>query len=680
MKHVLLPLFVIPLFVACGEGNDGYVATKPDNDTTATDSFRWEVDQFADVRVLRYQVPGWDQLSLQQKQLAYYLTMAGLSGRDILWDQNHRHNLRVRRALEGVLRNYKGERSGDQWDAFLVYAKEVFFSNGIHHHYGMEKFIPGCRRTYFDSLLNASSTKLDAAVVDFLFDPAVDAKKVNLDPTKDLVLASAVNFYGEDVNQKEVEAFYAAMEVKGDSMPLSHGINSKVVRGANGRLEEKVWKVGGMYGAALEQMVMWLEKSRGVAENPQQAKVLGLLIDYYRTGDLRKWDEFNIEWVKEQEASVDLIQGFVEVYNDPLGKKGSYESIVEVIDPQATKNMRAIQENAQWFEDNSPLTEQHKKKKVVGITYRFINTVGESGDAAPSTPIGVNLPNANWIRVKHGSKSVSLGNISDAYDKSGGKGALEVFCHDQEEIDLAVKHGTLAGKLHTALHEVIGHASGQLEPGVGETDATLKNYASTLEEGRADLVALYYMMDPHMVEIGVMPSLDVGRAEYDAYIRNGLLVQLRRLKPGADIEEAHMRNRHWVSAWCYEKGMKDSVIVKVERNGETYYDIRDYGKLRTLFGELLREVQRIKSQGDYEAGKALVETYGVKVDPALHAQVLERSKRIKTAPYAGFIQPRLVPVTDAAGAITDVRIEYPDDFVGQMLEYGEKFSFLPDEN
>jgi dipeptidyl-peptidase-3 len=680
MKHVLLALFVIPLFVACGEGTDGYVATKPDNDTTATDTFRWEVDQFADVRVLRYQVPGWDQLSLQQKQLAYYLTMAGLSGRDILWDQNHRHNLKVRRALEGVLRNYKGERSGDQWDAFLVYAKEVFFSNGIHHHYGMEKFIPGCRRSYFDSLLNASSAKLDAGVVDFLFDTAVDAKKVNLDPTKDLVLASAVNFYGEDVNQKEVEAFYAAMEVKGDSMPLSHGINSKVVRGANGRLEEKVWKVGGMYGAALEQMVMWLEKARGVAENPQQAKVLGLLIDYYRTGDLRKWDEFNIEWVKEQEASVDLIQGFVEVYNDPLGKKGSYESIVEVIDPQATKNMRAIQENAQWFEDNSPLMEQHKKKKVVGITYRFINTVGESGDAAPSTPIGVNLPNANWIRVKHGSKSVSLGNISDAYDKSGGKGALEVFCHDQEEIDLAVKHGTLAGKLHTALHEVIGHASGQLEPGVGETDATLRNYASTLEEGRADLVALYYMMDPHMVEIGVMPSLEVGKAEYDAYIRNGLLVQLRRLKPGADIEEAHMRNRHWVSAWCYEKGMKDSVIVKVERNGETYYDIRDHGKLRTLFGELLREVQRIKSQGDYEAGKALVETYGVKVDPALHAQVLERSKRIKTAPYAGFIQPRLVPVTDASGAITDVRIEYPDDFVGQMLEYGGKFSFLPDEN
>ncbi|MBL8001532.1 MAG: dihydrofolate reductase [Flavobacteriales bacterium] len=679
MKKALIALLLLPLFAACG-GNDEHGANDQGADTAAADSFQWEVDQFGDARVLRYQVPGWEQLSLQQKKLAYYLTMAGLSGRDIMWDQNYRHNLKVRRALEAVLRNYKGERSGDQWAAFELYAKEVFFSNGIHHHYGMEKFIPGCRRSWLDSLLTASGASLGKEVVDVLFDPAFDAKKVNLDPTKDLVLSSAVNFYGEDVNQKEVEAFYAAMEVKGDTTPLSYGINSKVVRGADGKLQEKVWKVGGMYGPALEQMVMWLEKAQGVAENPQQARVLGLLIEFYRTGDLRTWDKFNIEWVKDSASTVDLIQGFVEVYNDPLGKKGSYESCVEVIDPVATKNMRAIQENAQWFEDHSPLMDQHKKEKVVGITYRFINTVGEAGDAAPSTPIGVNLPNADWIRRSVGSKSVSLGNISDAYDKSGGKGSLEVFCHDPEEVELAVKHGALAGKLHTALHEVIGHASGQLEPGVSGTDITLKNYASTLEEGRADLVALYYMMDPHMVEIGVMPSLEVGKAEYDSYIRNGLLVQLRRLKPGADIEEAHMRNRHWVSAWCFEKGMKDGVIVKVERNGETYYDIRDYDKLRELFGELLREVQRIKSQGDYEAGKALVETYGVKVDPALHAQVLERAKKIKTAPYAGFIQPRLVPVMDAKGEITDIRIEYPTDFLGQMLEYGEKFSFLPDEN
>ena len=679
MKRIVIALLALPLFMACG-GVEEHAGNTLHADSTDVDSFKWEVDHFSDTRILRYQIPGWEQLSLQQKQLAYYLTMAGLSGRDIMWDQNYRHNLKVRRALESIIKNYKGERSGAQWDAFMVYAKEVFFSNGIHHHYGMDKFIPECRRSYFDSLLTNSGSSMIKEVADILFDPTIDKKKVSLDPTKDLVLASAVNFYGEDVNQKEVEAFYAAMEVKGDLTPLSYGINSKVVRGADGKLMERPWKVGGMYGKAIEQIVMWLEKAQGVAESPEQAKVFGLLIEFYRTGDLKKWDEFNIAWVMDKSSTVDLINGFVEVYNDPLGKKGSYESCVEVIDPVATRNMRAIQENAQWFEDHSPLMEEHKKKKVVGITYSFINTVGEAGDAAPSTPIGVNLPNANWIRTSHGSKSVSLGNISDAYDKSSGKGSLEVFCHDTEEVDRAIAHGALAGKLHTALHEVIGHASGQLEPGIGETDATLKNYASTLEEGRADLVALYYMMDPHMVEIGVMPSLEVGKAEYDSYIRSGLLVQLRRLKPGANIEEAHMRNRHWVSAWCLEKGMKDSVIAVVQRNGETYYDVRSYEKLRVLFGELLREVQRIKSQGDYESGKALVETYGVKVDPALHAQVLERAKKITTAPYAGFIQPRLMPVMNAKGEITDVKVEYPDDFVKQMLEYGEKFSFLPDEN
>ena len=679
MKRIVIALLALPLFMGCG-GADEHAGNTSNADSAVVDSFKWEVDHFSDTRILRYQIPGWEQLSLQQKKLAYFLTMAGLSGRDIMWDQNYRHNLKVRRALEHIIRDYKGERSGEQWDAFMVYAKEVFFSNGIHHHYGMDKFIPDCRRSYFDTLVAASGATLSKELADILYDPIVDAKKVSLDPTKDLVLSSAVNFYADDVNQKEVEAFYAAMEVKGDTTPLSSGINSKVVRGKDGKLMEQTWKVGGMYGQAIEQIVMWLEKAQGVAESTQQAKVLGLLIEFYRTGDLKKWDEFNIAWVMDKSSTVDLISGFVEVYNDPLGKKGSYESCVEVIDPVATKNMRAIQENAQWFEDHSPLMEEHKKKEVVGITYSFINTVGEAGDAAPSTPIGVNLPNANWIRAAHGSKSVSLGNISDAYDKSSGKGSLEVFCHDKEEVDRAIAHGALAGKLHTALHEVIGHASGQLEPGIGETDATLKNYASTLEEGRADLVALYYMMDPHMVEIGVMPSLEVGKAEYDSYIRSGLLVQLRRLKPGADIEEAHMRNRHWVSAWCLEKGRKDSVIVEVQRNGETYYDVRNYEKLRVLFGELLREVQRIKSQGDYEAGKALVETYGVKVDPALHAQVLERAKKITTAPYAGFIQPRLVPVMDAKGEITDVKVEYPDDFVKQMLEYGEKFSFLPYEN
>ncbi|MCB9170632.1 MAG: dihydrofolate reductase [Flavobacteriales bacterium] len=653
------------------------------NDSTAVagaDSFRWEADQFADVRVLRYRIPGWDQLTLDQKKLAYYLTMAGLSGRDIMWDQNYRHNLVVRRALEKILGDYKGERSGKDWDAFLTYAKQIFFANGIHHHYGNEKFTPGFERSYLETLVAQSGATLPTEVVDILFDPARDAKKVSLDATRDLVLSSAVNFYGEDVNEKEVAAFYSKMENKDDPEPLSYGINSKVVRGDDGKITERIWKVGGMYDAALKEVVKWLELAQGVAGSEEQAKALGLLMDFYRTGDLKTWDDFNIAWVKDTTSQVDLIQGFVEVYNDPLGKKGSYESIVEVIDPVATKNMRVIQKNAQWFEDHSPLMEQHKKKNVVGITYRFINAVNEAGDAAPSTPIGVNLPNADWIRAAHGSKSVSLGNIIDAYDKSSGMSSLEVFCNDQEEIDRAREYGTLSSKLHTALHEVVGHASGQLEPGVAGTDITLKNYASTLEEGRADLVALYFMMDPKMVELGVMPSLDVGRAEYDSYIRNGLLYQLRRLKLGDDIEEAHMRNRAWVSRWVFEKGLADSVIVKNIRNGETYYDIRDYDKLRDLFGQLLREVQRIKSQGDYSAGKALVEDYGVKVDPALHAEVLKRAERIKTAPYAGFIQPRLVPVTDDAGNITDVRVEYPDDFLGQMLEYGQKFSFLPDVN
>ena len=678
MRKFLYVFLAMPLFVACGGNNDDYVATKADS--VAVDTFKWEAEQFADVRVLRYQIPGWEQLTLQQKQLCYYLNMAGLAGRDIMWDQNYRHNLKIRRALEAVLRNYKGERSGADWENFLLYAKQVFFSNGIHHHYSNDKHTPAFGRPYFEGLLTQSGATLAKEVVDVIFDPTLDAKKVSLDASKDLVLASAVNFYGEDVSQKEVEMYYAPLEAKAGDQPVSFGINSKIVRGAGGKLEERLYKVGGMYGPALEESVKWLEKAAGVAENAEQKAAIELLIKFYRTGDVKVWDEFNVAWVKDTKSSVDYILGFVEVYNDPLGKRGSYEAIVEVNDPEATKNMAVIMENAQWFEDNSPLLPEHKKKNVVGITYRFINTVGEAGDAAPSTPIGVNLPNADWIRVTHGSKSVSLGNISDAYEKSAGSSSLEVFCHDAEEIERAKQHSALAGKLHTALHEVVGHASGQLEPGVGGPDATLKSYASTLEEGRADLVALYYVMDPKLVELGVMPSLEVGKAEYDSYIRNGLLAQLRRIKLGKDVEEAHMRNRMWVSAWAYENGKADSVIVKVERNGEIYYDIRDYDKLRTLFGELLREVQRIKSQGDYAAGQALVETYGVKVDPEVHKQVLARAEKIKTAPYAGFIQPEMAPVMDANGNITDVTVSYPSDFLGQMLRYAEMHSFLPDEN
>ena len=673
-----LALFALPLLIACG-GNGGTDSPEVTADTTANEAFQWEADRFADVQVLRYRIPGWDQLSLQQKELAYYLTQAGLAGRDIMWDQNHRHNLKVRRMLEKVIKDYAGERSGADWEHFMTYAKEVFFANGIHHHYGNQKFTPEFPRAYLEDVMAASGASLPAEVVDLLFDPELDAKKVSLAADADLVQASAVNFYGPGLTQAEVEAYYSAIERPDDPKPLSYGINSQVVK-QDGQVLEKVWKVGGMYDAALREVVKWLEKAQGVAENPQQAKAIGLLIAYYNTGDLKTWDDFNVAWVEDTTSTVDFIHGFVEVYNDPLGKKGSYESIVEVTDPEATRNMQVIQKNAQWFEDHSPLMDAHKKENVVGITYRFINTVGESGDASPSTPIGVNLPNANWIRAEHGSKSVSLGNIVDAYDNSRGSSTLEVFCHDEEEIARAKEHSTLAGKLHTALHEVVGHASGRLEPGIGQPDQTLKNYASTLEEGRADLVALYFILDPKLVELGVMPSLETGKAEYDGYIRNGMLVQLRRLKLGDEIEEAHMRNRAWVSRWVYEQGMADSVIVKVERDGNTYYDIRDYDKLRVLFGDLLREVQRIKSQGDFEAGKALVEGYGVKVDPELHAQVLKRAESITSAPYAGFIQPDLVPVTDANGTITDVKVEYPADFVEQMLSYGERYSTLPDDN
>lgn len=675
MRKLFPLLLAAPLLHACTGGTGERQA-----EAAPVDTFEWQADEFADIRVLRYQVPGWEQLSLQQKQLCYYLNMAGLAGRDILWDQNYRHNLRIRRALEAILRGYQGERSGAEWEAFETYAKQVFFSNGIHHHYSNDKHQPGFTRAWFEQALAGSGGQLIPEAMEAIFNPEMDAKKVSLDASKDLVLASAVNFYGEDVSQREVEQFYAPLEAKGGDEPLSLGLNSKLVRGRNGKLEERVWKVDGMYGAALEESVKWLEKAVAVAENDAQKRALELLIQYYRTGDLKTWDDFNVAWVKDVNSTVDYILGFVEVYNDPMGKRGTYEAIIEVNDPVATKNMEVIMKNAQWFEDNSPLLPQHKKKNVVGITYRFINTVGEAGDAAPATPVGVNLPNANWIRAKHGSKSVSLGNISEAYDKSGGTSTLEVFCHDEEEIARAKEHGSLAGKLHTALHEVVGHASGQLEPGVGETDATLKSFASTLEEGRADLVALYFMLDPKLVELGVMPSLEVGKAEYDSYIRNGLLVQLRRIKPGKNVEEAHMRNRLWVSAWAYEKGLADSVIVKVTRNGDTYYDIRDYEKLRSLFGDLLREVQRIKSQGDYAAGKALVENYGVKVDQAIHAEVLRRAEKIKTKPYAGFIQPEMEAVLDKDGNITDVKVSYPTDFLGQMLRYAERHSFLPDEN
>jgi dipeptidyl-peptidase-3 len=507
----------------------------------------------------------------------------------------------------------------------------------------------------------------------------VEPKKVEQDASKGLVESSSINFYAPDVTTEEAIAYYESI-ADSSRTPVEIGLNSRLVKNAAGAIEEQPYRVGGLYGSALEKVVYWLGEAIQYAENPKQATALQNLIDYYRTGDLALWQLYNINWVKDTEGVVDYINGFVEVYNDPLGYTGSYESIVQIKDFDASARMEKLMANAQWFEDGMPILPQHRKKKVVGITYNVVNVAGEAGDASPSTPIGVNLPNSNWIRVVHGSKSVSLGNIVEAYDKAGGSGLLEEFANDAEEVRLAEAHGDLAGKLHTALHEVIGHASGMLEPGVAETKATLKEYSSTIEEGRADLVALYYMMDPKLVELGLMGSLDVGRAEYDSYIRNGMMLQLRRLEMGADIEEAHMRNRAWVSQWCFEKGQAAGVIVREVRDGKTYLDVRDYEALRGLFGQLLQEVQRIKSQGDYAAAKALVDGYGVKVDPKLHQEVLDRSAKLGIAPYGGFINPWMEATRDASGKITGVTLNYPDDFAGQMLRYSQDYHFLPNEN
>lgn len=648
----------------------------PEEITDPEEEFAWEIDRFADVRILRYQVPGFDRLTLDQKKLVYYLTQAGLAGRDIMYDMNYRHNLEIRKVLEAIILNYEGDKSVDAWQDFMTYAKRVWFANGIHHHYSMQKFKPGFKVAYFDSLCDAAGVSISDDAKKAIFDPSYDNKKVNLDPSRDLLLASAVNFYAPDVSAQEASDFYTQKSQHDGPEPVSHGLNSRLVKDTNGQLIEEVYSLNGKYGDAIAQIISWLEKAVSVAENQPQAEALRLLIEYYKTGDLVTWDAYNVAWVKATEGDIDYINGFVEVYNDPLGFKGSYENIVEITDFEASARMQVLSENAQWFEDNSSIMEEHKKPNVIGVSYKVVNVAGESGDASPSTPIGVNLPNANWIRSKHGSKSVSLGNIINAYDKASGPGLTQEFAHDQEEIDRAKKYGEIADKLSTALHEVIGHASGQIEPGVGSPSETLKNYRSTLEEARADIIALYYILDPKIVELGLLPSIDAGKAEYDSFISNGLLKQLRRLSPGEDIEESHMRNRQLIAAWAYEKGKDDQVIVQVERDGKIYYDIRDYQKLRLIFGELLREIQRIKSQGDYDACRELVETYAVKVDPAVHQQVLDRTKVLDIPPYGGFVNPKLVPDKDQNDNITDIRITYPDSFIKQMLEYSEHYSFL----
>ncbi|MBB6680805.1 dihydrofolate reductase [Aequorivita sp. 609] len=665
------------LFFSCNEKKDEKPTAQVE--TEENKDFDYSVEQFADIKVLRYQIPGWEKLSLKEQKLVYYLTQAGLEGRDIIWDQNYRHNLTIRKALENVYQNYEGDKSSTDWNNLETYLKRIWFSNGIHHHYASNKIKPEFSSDYLKQLLSDTNTTLEGEAFDVIFDDK-DATKVDQSKGIDNIAKSAVNFYGADITTKDVENFYSKKQSPDPQKPLSFGLNSKLVK-ENGEVKELVYKSGGLYGEAIDRIIEWLEKAQGVAENKAQGDAIGLLIEYYKTGDLQTWDDYNVAWTAATEGNIDYINSFIEVYQDPVGYKGTFESIVQIKDFDMSEKMAVLSENAQWFEDNSTLMEEHKKKNVVGVTYKVVNVAGEAGDASPSTPIGVNLPNANWIRAAVGSKSVSLGNIIEAYNNAGSSGRLKEFVHDDEELALEKEYGQVADKLHTALHEVIGHASGQLNPGVGETKETLKNYASTLEEGRADLVGLYYLYTPKLQELGLVDDWKkVGMAAYDGYIRNGLMTQLIRLNLGDDVVQAHMRNRQWVSSWVYEKGKADNVIEKVTRDGKTYYNINDYDKLHDLFGQLLRETQRIKSEGDYAAVEKLVETYGVKVDYDLHKEILERNKQFTSAPYSGFVNPVIVPKMNDNGEIESFTIEQPKTFAEQMLYYGKNYSNLPAVN
>ena len=665
MKHILKMMIVIgsaALAGACsGPGQ------KSQND------FKYTIDSFADLKVMRYQIPGWENLSLQQKEYAFHLAEAAKYGRDILWDQNCKDNLRVRHALEAILET--NVEDGPQWQDFLVYAKRVFFSNGIHHHYAEDKIFPACPREYFASLLQGAGIE-DPGLLDIIYDPAIYPQRRSTETSGDIVKLSAVNFY-ENVTRAEVESYYAGIVDPSDPHPISYGLNTKVVKGKDGVIRELPWKVGGIYSPAIEKICEELALAREVAENDIQKRALGLLIEYYNTGDLRKWDEFNIEWVKDTIGTVDFINGFIEDYNDPLGRKASWEGYVNIKDFEASRRTETLSANAQWFEDHSPVDPRFRKEKVKGVSAKVINAVCLAGDSYPSTPIGINLPNADWIRKEHGSKSVTIANITHTYDYAAQElpaSTLKEFAYSEKEIEMEKKWGTIASEIHTDLHECLGHGSGQLLPGVSTT--AMGEYASALEEARADLFGLYYTADPKMVELGIMPDPEAYKAEYANYIRNGLMVQFTRVELGRPNTEAHMQNRKLVAEWCLEKGAKDKVIEKKVRNGKTYFVVNDYVKLRALFAELLAEVQRIKSEGDYEAGKALIETYAVNIDPELHKEVLERYKALNLKPYGGFVNPEIQPVLGDDGAVRDYVPVYTDDYLGQMLLYGKKYGTL----
>ena len=679
-KHLISAALAVALLSACG--------TAP-KAPAETEKFDYTVEQFADLQILRYRVPGFEELTLDQKKLVYYLTEAALQGRDILFDQNGKYNLVIRKMLEAVYTGYTGDKTSADFKAMEVYLKRAWFCNAIHHHYGSEKFVPGFSPEFFkQALLSVDASTLPLAegqtveqlcdeVFPVIFDPKVMPKRVNQADGEDLILTSACNYY-DGVTQAEAEAFYAAMKDPKDETPISYGLNSRLVK-ENGKLVEKVWKVGGLYGQAIEKIVYWLKKAETVAETPEQKAVIAKLVEYYETGDLKKFDEYAILWVKDLNSRVDFVNGFTENYGDPLGMKASWESLVNFKDLEATHRTEVISSNAQWFEDHSPVDKQFKKEQVKGVSAKVITAAILAGDLYPSTAIGINLPNANWIRAQYGSKSVTIGNITDAYNKAAhGNGFNEEFVISPEELQLIDKYADLTDELHTDLHECLGHGSGKMAPGA-DPDA-LKAYGSTIEEARADLFGLYYVADPKLVELGLLPDTTAYHAQYYTYLMNGLMTQLVRIEPGNQVEEAHMRNRQLIARWVYEKGLPDKVMELVKRDGKTYVQVNDYGKLRGLFGQLLAEIQRVKSTGDFAAARDLVENYAVKVDPALHKEVLERYKKLNLAPYKGFVNPVYTAVTDAEGHITDVTVSYDEDYVEQMLRYSRDYATLPVRN
>jgi dipeptidyl-peptidase-3 len=680
MKNIVLIILALNILIACNSSTN-QVENSDNNNELVVDSNR-----FADLRILNYDASGINDLSTKQKELVFYLSQAALSGREITYAQNYKHNIQIKRVLESIYQTYEGDKSTSDWKNFEIYLKRFWFSNGIHHHYAEKKFLPEFSQDYFSILVKGSSINdsitLEGETIDqmmtklmpVIFDPSVDAKKVVKDKGVDKVALSANNYYGDGVTESEAFAHYGAMGKLGEETPIEYGLNSRLVKIDN-KLVDLVYKSGGLYGDAIDRVIFWLQKAKNVAENNAQANHIGMLIDYFKTGNLEQWDATNINWLKSTDGDIDFILGFIEVYGDAIGYKGAYEAVIQINDKEASRRMAVLSKNAQYFEDNSSIMDEHKKENVVGVSYRVINAAMEAGDAAPATPIGINLPNSNWIRSTHGSKSISLGNIVEAYNSAGGSSSLNEFYFDENVRARIKEHGKLSSKMHTAMHEVIGHASGKINEGIGTPKETLKNYSNTLEEARADLVALYYIYDQKLIDLGLMPSLEVGMAEYDSYIANGMMLQLRRLEEGENIEEDHMRNRQLNASWAYDKGLKNNVIEKKIIENKTYFVVNDYAKLREIFGELLKEIQRIKSEGDYDAAEALVEGYGVKVDPEIHKEVVARYESLNLAPYSGFVQPKLVAKYDEQGNFIDLNVS-EEGYVEQMLRFGREYAFV----